>query len=405
MNLKQEIEARITEQITEQITDQITGQITDHATGKTRSKDLLSVVLYGLSQIYTTVMTARAKAYKSGMLKSFSLPCLVISVGNLTTGGSGKTPLVIYMAELLRSAGLRTVILSRGYKGSKVKQGGIAADGSQILMTAAESGDEPHMMALRLKNIPVVVGADRVKSGMTAVRAFHPDVILLDDAFQHVRLKRDLNIVLADAAHPFGNGFLLPRGPLREPQTAINRADAVVLTRGNNLTAPERVRRVEMMQRLMTGHQPVFVSAHCPRIIKTVKSGDTASMTRENHKGLRVFAFSGIAKNEEFRHTIKLISYRIPCRVPYKVSFRIMGHTAFPDHHPYTDADLTSVFEAARHCNAHALITTEKDYARIKERGPWPLDLIVVGIDMGFDDQKPDFDRFILNSLQTTRRI
>ena len=167
------------------------------------------------SRAYGWCVRLRTAAYDQGMIKAKRLPCVVISIGNVTMGGSGKTPLTIYIAKKLCHLGYRVAVLSRGYGGKAEKSGAIVSDGSQIFVSADVSGDEPYMMAQQLASTPIIVGADRYRSGKIAVRSFNPDVILLDDGFQHRRLARDLDLVLLDASKPGGNGYLFPRGVLR----------------------------------------------------------------------------------------------------------------------------------------------------------------------------------------------
>lgn len=182
-----------------------------------------------LSKLYGLAVTIRLSLYRLGILKSRTLPCFVLSIGNITAGGTGKTPMTLYAARLVKKLGYTAAVVSRGYKGAFEEKGGIVSTGKKIVATADQAGDEPYMLATTL-NIPVVVGKNRYKAAMTAVEEFHPDVVILDDAFQHLAVKRDLNLLLLDCTSPFGNNALLPRGPLREPLSALNRSDAVVLT-------------------------------------------------------------------------------------------------------------------------------------------------------------------------------
>ena len=166
----------------------------------------LQVILKLLAKPYAGVMRLRAALYKRGICRAAKLPCRVISVGNLSVGGTGKTPMVLYLAEALKAGGLKVVVISRGYRGRFEKMGGIVSDGQSVLAGAADSGDEPQILARQLKGVPVVVGEDRYRAGRRACTAFAPDVILLDDAFQHLKLRRDLDLVLVDGGRPLGNG-------------------------------------------------------------------------------------------------------------------------------------------------------------------------------------------------------
>lgn len=172
-----------------------------------------AMLLQLLAAGYGAAVRLRASFYKRGLWTPRRLPCKVISVGNLTVGGTGKTPMTRYLARLVQSLGREVAIVSRGYKGRAEKSGGIVSDGKRILMDADAAGDEPFMLASGLGDVPVAVGRNRFAAAMQLLQACHPEVIILDDAFQHLPLDRDLNVVLLDHKRPFGNGHLLPREP------------------------------------------------------------------------------------------------------------------------------------------------------------------------------------------------
>ena len=200
----------------------------------TGSADCIFMVLLTLlSFVYALILQLRVLVYKAGLLRSFRLPCPVISVGNLTVGGTGKTPMTLYLARWFMDRGKRVVILSRGYGGSLEGTIRIVADGSTILLSPGDAGDEPYLLANSLPGVMVVIGSDRYQAGCLALERLNPDIFILDDGFQHLRLKRDLNLLLLDCEKPFGNGRTLPAGILREPVSAIERADLVIFTRCN----------------------------------------------------------------------------------------------------------------------------------------------------------------------------
>ncbi|HDL07382.1 MAG TPA: tetraacyldisaccharide 4'-kinase, partial [Desulfobacteraceae bacterium] len=172
-------------------------------------------ILFVLSLIYGSIIRLRRIFYEKKILLPKKLPCKTISIGNLTVGGTGKTPMTIHVAHLVEKLGYKTAVISRGYKGKAEKNGGIVSDGRTIFMGQDEAGDEPFMMATKLKKVPVIVGQNRFEMGMLALKEFKPDVIIFDDAFQHLRLTRDIDLVLIDSIDPFGNKHLLPRGILR----------------------------------------------------------------------------------------------------------------------------------------------------------------------------------------------
>lgn len=191
-------------------------------------------------------------------------------MGNITLGGTGKTPLVAALARELGRQGLNAGILSRGYKGTKERGGGIVSDGTRIYQTPLEAGDEPFMLAMMLPSIPVVVGKKRYEMGIDAYARFGMDVLILDDGFQHRRIKRDVDIVLIDARSGFGNGHLFPRGPLREPLCGLRRASHIVLTKADT---PARLREVEGVLRCHAPAVPLYHSRYTPSFLREAASG------------------------------------------------------------------------------------------------------------------------------------
>jgi tetraacyldisaccharide 4'-kinase len=365
-----------------------------------RGTDKISVspaasMLYGISILYGAVQKLRAGCYRQKILRSKKLPCRVISVGNITVGGTGKTPMTIYLAQELKQAGYRVAIVSRGYKGGAERQGGIVSDGSSLLMNFERAGDEPFMMACRLKDIPVIVGKNRFEAGRLVVSKFQSDVIVLDDAFQHLQLKRDIDIVLLDHDRPFGNTHLLPRGILREPLTAMTRATACILTRCRD-DADETARSSIAAIKSILPQTPVFKSSSAPYCY-TVKEGALpplqpafnffAAHDLGGIKSRKVFGFSGIARNDDFQRTIKTLG------------FNVTGFLEFSDHHRYTEPDLKTILRTARQTGARQLITTEKDYVRLTGKGACPMDLVVVGVRVAFKDDGQGFISFVKDWL------
>jgi len=317
---------------------------------------------------------------------------MVISVGNLTVGGTGKTPMTIYVTQIVKHLGYKVAVVSRGYKGNAEKIRGIVSDGREIFMTPDAAGDESFMMATRLKDVPIIVGQNRFEAGMLAVREFEPDVIVLDDAFQHLKLNRDTDLVLLDDNSPFGNGHLFPKGTLREPISSISRGDAIILTRSNFLKTGSLVKLKGMMK-----NKPIFQSAHVPYVYKIVdgnnasphlKSRDLFERDFDIFNKKRGFAFSGIARNDDFRNTVE--SFK--CKVT--------GFSGFPDHHQYSDRELGEIVKSAMDLSADFIFTTEKDYVRIAHKIKWPIDLVVIGIEISFGKNDIDFKSFIEKRLQ-----
>jgi len=354
-------------------------------------KSLLTAIASGNE----CIVRVRNTLYKKKILQTKKLPCTVISIGNITVGGTGKTPVTIYVAKLIEKLGYKVAIISRGYKGKLEKTGGIVSDGENIFVDAFDAGDEPYMIASKLKTIPVVVGRDRFKAGKIAVKTFSPDVIILDDAFQHLKLARDINLILLDHACPFGNRHLAPRGILREPVSALLRSDAVIFTRSDSKgTTFEKDR--PFMQ-----NKPIFKSFHKPYLYKIIsgnQDNDISNADRLHHdsvgylKGKHVVAFSGIAKNDDFFHTL--------C----KLGCNIKKHITFTDHYPYLNKDLEAIFEVAKNVCADCVVTTEKDYMRVMHMRPWPINLAVIGVEISFGNDTAAFDDFIQSQLPSLLR-
>jgi tetraacyldisaccharide 4'-kinase len=303
--------------------------------------------------------------------------------------------MTMLVAERFQHLGYKVVVISRGYKGRAEKTGGVVSDGRTILMGPEVAGDEPYMMAMRLENVPVIVGHNRFEAGMLAVKEFNPDVLVLDDAFQHLKLERDLDLVLLDYRRPFGNMHLLPRGILREPISALLRGDAFILTRSDAAPDSETATCLAQLKRYLRG-KPIFRAFHVPNI-KVVAKGSEASIGRKFRrsstfgnkflKGRHVFAFSGLANNHDFHGTLA----GLDCVVT--------GTLEFPDHHPYSVMELENIVQSAKGTQADFLVTTEKDYARVAHRIKWPMDLAIIGIDSVFGEDEEAFNGFVKSRI------
>jgi tetraacyldisaccharide 4'-kinase len=357
----------------------------------------LAPLLYGISGVYGVVQKLRAFGYRQQLFRSRALPCRVISIGNITAGGTGKTPMTIYLAQQLQQLGTRVVVISRGYKGGAEKGGGIVSDGINRIMDSEQAGDEPFLMASRLKDIPVLVGKNRFEAGLLAILHFQPEVIVLDDGFQHLKLARDIDIVLLDHARPLGNLHLLPRGILRESPEALTRASACILTRCPSPT-DQTVSDNHAGVQTFAPQIPVFRSFHDPYFYM-VRGGARTPLhpisdfllPRELDaiRQRKLFGFSGIARNDDFQRTVA------------EAGFESVGYSEFDDHHRYRRRDLADIAQAAQQAGADCLITTEKDHARIAYQMPLSMDLVVVGVRIGFccgDGDK--FISFIQRFLQ-----
>jgi tetraacyldisaccharide 4'-kinase len=304
---------------------------------------------------YRGGLLARRAAYALGLRATRRLPCRVVAVGNLTVGGTGKTPLVELLARELCARGRRVVVLSRGYGGRPAAPIALVSDGGRPLLTAAEAGDEPCLLARRLPAVPVVVGRDRYRAGAWALDRFRPDVLLLDDGFQQRRLQADVDIVCLDARAPWGHRGLFPRGTLREPPAALGRAHLLVLTH----TADARTRQAEAEVRRHAPAAPIARASYAADGVEETRTGRV--VPAEALRGRPVLAFAGIALPERFAATLADLGI-----VPREF-------VPFPDHYPYRAADLAALEARARAVGAEALLTTEKDAVRLPAEGTLPI--------------------------------
>jgi tetraacyldisaccharide 4'-kinase len=295
---------------------------------------LTELILSPFSLIYGAMARWRAQAYRTGLLKSRRLAGVVISVGNLTVGGTGKTPMVLWIAERLLAEGKRVGILTRGYRGETLVTGESGAEN-------ASTSDEVNLLKNRLGDrVLFGVGPDRYKSG-SLLAARGVEWFVLDDGFQHLQLDREVNIVLIDASNPFGGGRLLPAGRLREPSSALARADLVVITRTSHAPGLERA-----IQRHT--NSPVFYAQPTIDAIRYVEAGRLGDSIATAIAG-KLFAFCGIGNPNGFLFTLR------------DAGIELAGHEFFPDHHRYTKSDLAQIVSAARAAGATALTFTEKD--------------------------------------------
>jgi len=331
------------------------------------ARRLLVPWLLAASWGYGLGVRLRAMLYERGLFSRTRLPCRVISVGNLTVGGAGKTPMVLDLAGRCMAMGLRPVVLSRGYRGSGERAGTIVNDGNRILAPAAEVGDEPYMIARSIPEVPVVVGRDRIRMGELACRRFGPDVVLLDDGFQHLKLCRDLDILLVDVREGFGNGYMLPRGTLREPPGALGRADIVILTKVQDREG------VRPLEREIVGINPgieILHGAYRPAALVDLATGESRDI--EDLNGRPVIAVSGIVNPDYFEYLLSM------------AGADMIGSQRYPDHHAYSDADLQRLADLTGRDSW--LITTEKDAAKMEGRGWRPGEIFALRIAMEVEE-------------------
>ena len=308
---------------------------------------LFRLLLSFLSLLYFRGVWLRNALYDLGLLRSVKLPCFVISVGNLTVGGTGKTPVVFHLAQRLAAKGKKVAVLTRGY----AREGQEPVRVVKANDSAREVGDEPLMMARRLDPIPVIVGKNRVRSGSWAIQNLGADTLLLDDGFQYRKLKKDVEIVLLDATNPFGNRRLLPRGILREPASSLQRADGVLLTKIEQCEITNSESELEERLRRLHPRAAIARIAYAPGPLKRL--GKEEALAVSELAGKAVAAFSGLASPASFRRTLE------------GLNARIILDKRFPDHHYYTGDEVRRLVEEARQAGAWGLVTTEKDAVRI----------------------------------------
>jgi tetraacyldisaccharide 4'-kinase len=307
----------------------------------------LHIFFYLLSLPYGGAVRARNRLFDLGVLRQEKVGCPVVSVGNLTVGGTGKTPMVILLAGMLRERGMRPAVLSRGYGGKSASGVLVVSDGRQILAGPEDAGDEPVLIARRLRDVPVLAGPKRVITGRYALEHFDIDAILLDDGFQHRYLMRDLDIVLLDSRQPLGNGFVLPRGPLREAPSALERAGLIAFTRSEDGAAPPVDRRLSAI----LSRRPSLRTRIRPT---NLVGADGTELPLSFLAGKKVFAFAGIAQPESFRQTVE------------GLGGVIAGFRAFPDHHRYTAEDWGRIEHDAGLARADIVLATEKDLVKLQ---------------------------------------
>jgi tetraacyldisaccharide 4'-kinase len=302
--------------------------------------------LYLLSLPYGAAVRLRSRFYSIGLWKTKRLPCPVISVGNITVGGTGKTPLVMALAKGLMERGIPVGVLSRGYKGKKTL-GRPVSDGKTISLSPEESGDEPFLIAASLKGIPVLVGKDRFVTGQMALQRFRVSGLLLDDGYQHLQLHRDLNILLIDSRVGFGDFHLLPRGILREPLAHLRRSHLFLLTKVERL---EDCKDLEARIRRIHPSAPMFHSNY--KAVGLIgPNGEWEEI--ESLKGKKVLSLSGIADPGHFSYLLE------------RSGMRVAEEVVFPDHHAYGAGDLTSLLKKVN--PLEWIVTTEKDMVKLRK--------------------------------------
>ncbi len=323
-----------------------------------------------ISWLYGKIVNYRNALYEKGTFKSFSLGVPTVSIGNITVGGTGKTPLAVFVAEILAAQGGKVCILTRGYGRENARQRVLVSDGETILAEAKIAGDEPFELAQKLLGKAIVVAdANRVAAGNWAREKFSVTAFVLDDAFQHRKIKRDLDIVLVDAANPFGNGKLLPSGILREPLSNLKRADVIVITRAN---------LVDNLDNLKS--QISDFSQNCPTFVSENKVANLVNLKEfpAKDKGQRTkdkaLAFCALGNPNNFFEQLR------------REDFDLIATEIFSDHHFYTTKDVIKIERKANATGAKILLTTAKDAVKLKDLD-FNLPCFVVESELVFEDE------------------
>ncbi len=354
---------------------------------------ILRGVLGSLSIVFKGAVISRLWLYRNRIFREKNLGCLVVSIGNLTVGGTGKTPVVEKFARSLQDGGRRVAILSRGYKSVKqpflkrligsiqgkneIDPPRVVSDGKSLLLDSKTAGDEPYMLAANLKDIPVVVDKDRVKSGKHAISELNCDTLLLDDGFQYLRLKHRLDIVLVDKWAPFGTDRLLPRGTLREPPRNLKRASYIFITKCNGDSNEELVGRIRKYNRTAE----IIECEHRPRYLQSIETKETLPL--DELKGKRVGTVSAIAVPESFEDGVR------------KLGANIEATCRFTDHHRFTEQEIITFINCCVESDVEMIVTTEKDAVRFPRLARMDVPIYFLRVEIGILSNEESFDQCI----------
>jgi len=349
----------------------------------------MRALLTALSYLFAVAVQVRLWFYRVRLFRHWTLGCQVVSVGNLTVGGTGKTPVVEKFAKALAQRGRRVAILSRGYKSARrplierllariigdTRPPRVVSDGESLLLDSHQAGDEPYMLASDLKNVIVLVDKNRVKAGKYAIEKLKADTLVLDDGFQYLNLKSRLNLVLIDRTNPWGNGHLLPRGTLREPIRNLARASYVFVTKCDG----SDIGPLREQIRALNPKAEIIECAHRPLYLQDVFTNERKPI--EFLRGLKIAALSGIAAPDGFEQSLT------------RLGAQIVHAERFADHHRYSQQEIINVINASHKRGAQMIITTEKDAVRFPfvERRDVPIFFMRVEIEIlqgakDFDD-------------------
>lgn len=348
---------------------------------------VLLAFLKALSFLFAFVVSVRYLLYKSGILRRYPLGIQVISIGNVTAGGTGKTPVTELFARTLAAKGRKVAILSRGYRRKEaswwqrmftqvIDPPLVVSDGKRVRLDSAVGGDEPYMLASNLPGVAVVVDRDRVKAGRYAIKRLGCDTIILDDGFQYQRLKHSVEVVLVDATNPFGNGNMLPRGILREPVRHLKRADIIFLTkcRGDVSATIAEIRKYNKKAEIVK-------CSHSPKVLKDVWSREEFPLSWL--EGKTVCTLSGIASPKGFENSLR------------HLGAKVVWCERYADHHRYDSSEILYALNRTADMGSDALVTTEKDAVRFPRFETVPVKCLYLRIAIDILDGVENFKKMV----------
>ncbi len=353
-------------------------------------------ILFVASRFYLRAINTRIWLYDNRVIRNRAIGCLVVSIGNLTCGGTGKTPIVEIFARTLSQKGRRVAVLSRGYR-SRDKRGffeklkkrlfskkmevppRVVSDGKNLLHDSITAGDEPYMLASNLKNVAVLVDKDRVKSGLYAIDEFGTDVLILDDGFQYLRLKAHINIVLVDSTSPFDNHHVLPRGLMREPIEHLLRADYVFLTKSDG---SPRLRHLKEFIRKHNHRAEIIECCHKPKYLEDVFDRGRR-FPLETLQGKKLASISAIANPASFEGFLEDLGGDLVLKRHYA------------DHHRYRQQEMIDFINDAKAAGAELIVTTEKDAVRMPRLDRRDIDIQFLRVEIDILSGRENFDQCI----------
>ena len=355
----------------------------------------LKGILFIASRFYRRAVQFRLWMYDNRIIRNRAIGCLVVSIGNVTCGGTGKTPVVEVFARTLSQKGRRVAILSRGYRSrdrsifTKLRKKfsskkmevppRVVSDGKNLLLDSVRAGDEPFMLASNLKNVVVLVDKDRVKSGLYAIEEFGTDTLILDDGFQYLNLKAHINILLVDSTAPFDNHHVLPRGLLREPIKNIRRADYIFLTKSDG---SPRLRHLKAFLRRQNHLAEIIECCHKPQYLEDVFQRGSR-LPLEYLKGKKVASISAIANPASFNAFLS------------ELGGIIVEEVHFADHHRYRQQEMIDFINKAKAAGADMIMTTEKDAVRMPRLDRRDIPILFLRVQIDILSGQENFDQCI----------